>query len=154
MIAGPLGHAGGTSFDFLPEVARNRVRSYVSLQLDPFHPFTTQWKGGSPPTDHQNKQSTSTEPPMPPPQAFRAFRSTNASPLEDPRMLMQRQALRSQVGGGMAMWHTGESCIGPSIPKCWPKTSKFGAGPKITIRRDIADHFDKWHLLTSFDMFW
>ena len=24
-------HAGGTSFDFLPEVARNRFRSYVLL---------------------------------------------------------------------------------------------------------------------------
>ena len=36
------GHAGGTSNDFLPEVARNGVRSYVSLGLDPFNPFTTQ----------------------------------------------------------------------------------------------------------------
>ena len=28
--------------DFLHEVARNGVRSYVSLRLDPFNPFTTQ----------------------------------------------------------------------------------------------------------------
>ena len=37
------GHAGETSSnDFLPEVARNGVRSYVSLGFDPFNPFTTQ----------------------------------------------------------------------------------------------------------------
>ena len=36
-------HAGETSSnDFLPEVARNGVRSYVSLGFDPFNPFTTQ----------------------------------------------------------------------------------------------------------------
>ena len=45
--------------------------------------------------------------------------STNASPPEDPRMLMQHQALRSQVDG-MAMWHTGESCIAPN-PKMLTK---------------------------------
>ena len=39
------GHARETSsndYDFLPEVARNGVRSYVSLGFDPFNPFTTQ----------------------------------------------------------------------------------------------------------------
>ena len=34
------GHAGGTSNDFLPEVARNGVRSHVSLGLDPFNERT------------------------------------------------------------------------------------------------------------------
>ena len=36
------GHAGGTSSNFLPEVARHGVRSHVSLGLDPFNPCTTQ----------------------------------------------------------------------------------------------------------------
>ena len=39
---GPLGHAGGTSSNFLPEVARNGVRSYVLLDWNPFNPFMTQ----------------------------------------------------------------------------------------------------------------
>ena len=34
------GYAGGTSNDFLPEVARNGVRSHVSLGLDPFNERT------------------------------------------------------------------------------------------------------------------
>ena len=46
--------------------------------------------------------------------------------------------------------HAVKSCIGPSIPKCWPKNFDFGAGQKITVRR----HHWPLRQVTSFDMFW
>ena len=80
---------------------------------------------------------------------LRAFkvRSTNASLRSAARMLMQHQALLSQVDGGMAMWHAVKRCISPSIPKCWPENLEFGAGPKITIEETSQT-------TSTSDMFW
>lgn len=89
--------------------------------------------------------------------SLRAFkvRSTNASLRSAARMLMQRQALLSQVDGGMAMWHAVKRCISPSIPKFWPENLEFGAGPKITIIEETSqttstsDIFDMFCFLSQ-----
>ena len=82
--------------------------------------------------------------------SLRAFkvRSTNASLRSAAGMLMQRQALLSQVDGGMAMWHAVKRCISPSIPKFWPENLEFGAGPKITIIEETSQ------TNSTSDMFW
>ena len=83
--------------------------------------------------------------------SLRAFkvRSTNASLRSAARMLMQRQALLSQVDGGMAMWPCRKEMhksFHPKIltrkPWVWCRTNDYN------YRRDIADQFDKWYVLT------
>ena len=136
LMPGP-GHAGGTSSNFLPEVARDWVicicftgiRSVQSVH-DPMC------------TDHQSKQSTSTEPPSfqcaPQHHCLPAGGLSCNAKLYDLKWMVWQCDIPERVA------------IGPSIPKCWQKTSKFGTGRKITIRR----HRRPLRQVTSFDMFW